>query len=331
MALTRRSFSKALFCHLPLAIGAFSIKPRLLEASQPVSKPTSIGFYPYGGVGHGEFSGSTGGSPLGLNTWSLRALKHDQAIPAILRVMQETGLRNCQLLFSHAEPEEFDPDFAAMLSAYGRTPTQQERDEQKRKSEARTSWRLSVSMSYFEALRTRFEQQGLRIRSYGSPFGTSAEEVDRVFLMAKTLGATVVNGRLPEARTDIVAAAARRHGLFAGIQVSDPRILAEQLRASPQLRADPDLGDLTKAGVSALQFIKDHLESISSIDLKDAITNGGSVPFGTGDAHIREVLEFLSRKNSPIELYIDCDYPGTGSSTDEVNRCVRYVREVIST
>jgi hypothetical protein len=310
MDLTRRSFSKALFCHLPLVTGFVSLKPRFLLA-QPGSKPAALA--------------------LGLNTWSFRFLKRDEAIPAILKVMKENGLQNCQLLFSHAEPEEFDPDFAAMLTAHGTAPTQQERDAQKRKTEARTAWRLSVPMSYFEAIRDRFEQQGLRIRSYGSPFGDTAEEIDRVFLMAKTLGATVVNGRLPEAKTDVVAAAALRHGMLAGIQVSDLQVLERQLRASPQLRADPDLGDLTKEGVSALDFVKERFENISSIDLKDAIPHGASVPFGMGDAKMSDVLEFLARRKSSMEIYIDCDYPGTGSSPEEIKRCVQYVRKVTGT
>ncbi len=265
---------------------------------------------------------------LGLNTWSLRELKHDQAIPAILRVMKETGMRKCQLLFSHAEPAEFDPDFASMLRPAAKAPTPQERDEQQRRSEARTAWRLSVPMTYFEALRTRFEQQGLTIRGYAAPMSGSAEEIDRLFLMAKTMGAAVVDGRLPEAQTEIVAGAAERHGLLVGIQVSDQRVLAQQLRASPRLRADPDLGDLTKAGVSALEFVKEHIDRISSIDLKDAVHGGGSVPFGTGEANMQQVLEFLVRAHSQVERYIDCDYPGTGTSTDEVKRCVGYVRGV---
>jgi sugar phosphate isomerase/epimerase len=314
MAFSRRKFSKALLSNLPLAMGAFSLlKPGLLAAFAPVD----------------AFAAPTGAPPLGLNTWSLRALKHDQAIPTILRVMQETGMRNCQLLFSHAEPEEFDPDFASMFSAAAKPPTAQQREEQKRKSEARAAWRLSVPMTYFEALRAQFEQRGLTIRAYATPLGSSAEEIDRVFLMAKTMGAAVVITRLSEAQTDLVAAAALRHGLLVGIQFSDQRILEQQLRASSRLRADPDTGDLTKAGVSALEFIKKHLDSISSIDLKDAMTGGGSVPFGTGDAHMKQVLEFLVSVHSQVELYIDCDYPGTGSSTDEVKRCVRYVREVI--
>lgn len=332
MAFSRRTFSKALLSNLPIATGACSlIKPSLLTAFASLDMLTSFGATPLSGtVAHGALAVPSGGPTLGLNTWSLRALKHHQAIPAILRVMKETGLRNCQLLFSHAEPEEFDPDFSSIGRADGKAPAPQERDEKKRKSDARTAWRLSVPMTYFESLRLQFEQRGLTIRAYATPLGSSAEEIDRVLLMAKTMGAVAVNTRLPEAQTDVVAAAAVRHGLFVGIQVADVRVLALQLRASPQLRADPDLGDLTKAGLSALEFIKEHLDSISSIDLKDAVPGGGSVPFGTGDAHMQQALEFLVRARSRVELYVDCDYPGTGSSTDEVKRCVGYARGVMN-
>jgi L-ribulose-5-phosphate 3-epimerase UlaE len=117
--------------------------------------------------------------------------------------------------------------------------------------------------------------------------------------------------------------------LLVGIQVGDLRLLEQQLRTSSRFRANPDIGDLTKAGVPALDFIKEHLDSIASIDLKDAVRGGASVPFGTGEAHMREVLEFLMRARSRAGLYIDCDYPGTGSSTDEVESCVSYIRGVM--
>ncbi len=277
-------------------------------------------------MGRRAFAALPGAPSLGLNTWSLRALKHDRAIHVILNAMKETGLRHCQLLFSHAAPEEFDPDFSAIGSAAARPPTPQEQDEQRCKSEARTAWHLSVPMAYFEALRAKFTQQGLMIRAYSTPLGRSAEEIDRVFLMAKIMGASVITTRLSEAQTDLAASAAQRHGLLVGIQVSNQRLLAQQLRVSPRLRADPDIGDLTKQGVSALDFVKEHIRSISSIDLKDAVAGGDSVPFGTGDAQMQRVLKFLVGAHSRAELYIDCDYPGTGSSTDEVKRCLRYVR-----
>ena len=99
-----------------------------------------------------------------------------------------------------------------MFSSAGKAPSQQERDEQKRNPRARTAWRLSVPMTYFEALRSQFDQRGLTIRAYAAPFGCGLS----------------------------------------------------------QMRADPNLGDLTKTGVSALDFVKSNLANISSIDLKDA-------------------------------------------------------------
>lgn len=269
---------------------------------------------------------AAGGPALGLNTWSLRELNHDEAIPAILRVMQQAGLKECQLLSSHAEPAEFDPDFASLMKAGAAPRTSQQKEKQTRMDQARSAWRLSVPMSYFEGLRAQFRSRGLTIRAYSTPVPASAEEINRVFLMAKTMGATQVNTRLAESQTDVVAAAAMRHGIFVGIQVVDTRVLAQQLRASSQLVADPDIGDLTKAGVSALDFVKEHLDRISSIDLKDAAWKGGSVPFGSGDAHMQQVLEFIKRAHSRCTAYIDCDYPGTGRSTEEVERCVTYAR-----
>ena len=271
------------------------------------------------------FAAPSGTPPLGLNTWSLRALKHSQAIPAILRVMTETGMRDCQLLFNHAEPDEFDPDFGSL----GKPHTAEELDEQKRRSAARTAWRLSVPMTYFEAVRRQFEQHGLAIPVYFAPLGSNAEENDRLFLMAKTLGAHLLITRLAEPQTDLVAAAAARHRMTVGLQVSDLPLLERQLRASPWFRADPDIGDLTKAGVSALDFVRDHLESISSMDLKDALSHGASVPFGTGDVHMQQIIEFIVHARSGIPLYIDCDYPGTGTSIEEIERCARLVRAAL--
>ncbi len=50
------------------------------------------------------------------------------------------------------------------------------------------------------------------------------------------------------------------------------------------------------------------------------------LPFGEGDAQMKEVLQFLKSKSAAITVYIDSDYPGTGKSTDEIVKCVSYVR-----
>ena len=275
--------------------------------------------------------GLAGGMPgLGLNTWSLRSLTHDEAIPVIIAVMRRTGMTDCQLLFSHAEPAQFDPGFASLGPKGAPAPTPQEAEAAKQKAQARTAWRKSVPLSYFTALRGQFERNGLRICAYAAPVGGTAPEVDRTLLMAKSLGASVVNTRLAEGQTDLVAAAAARHRIQIGLQGTDVPLLTRQLQTSSWLRADPDIGDLTRAGIDAPEFIRQHLASLVSVDLKDTLPGGGSVPFGTGAAHMPEVLQILTRARSPVTAYIDCDYPGTGRSEAEVETCVRYARSLMA-
>jgi sugar phosphate isomerase/epimerase len=288
-----------------------------------------------GGLGATVLSGALGrrayGKPanfpgLGLNTWSLRYLTHDEVMPVIFAAMKQSGVTDCQLLYSHAEPSQFDPGFGA---PHVGVPTPEQAAQAERKAAARNEWRRSVPLSYFEAIRRQFQQQGFRITAYIGPLPEDPAEVDRTLQIAKALGATLVNGRVKESQTDVVAAATQRHGVQVGIQVTDVKLLPQQLRASSWLRADPDIGDLTKAGVDALAFVREYRESIAAVDLKDAIFGGNSVPFGEGQSHMREVVETFKAARSPIDVYIDCDYPGTGRSADEIVRCARYVRGVM--
>jgi len=267
---------------------------------------------------------------LGLNTWSLRALSRDEAIPVIIQAMKQSRLHDCQILFSHVEPTKFNPVFpVGILSAPKWSPTPRQREEQKQTATALTDWRLSVPMNYFENIRSAFEKQGLRIKAYAVRLGTLEAEIDRQFLMAKTLGADSVIARIPEPRTSLVAAAAEKHRMIVGLQFSDMKLLVRQLAASKYFRMDPDIGDLTKAKVDALSFVQANYQSMSSIDLKDAMVGGISVPFGEGDSNMKEVLQFLQEKQAPITAYVDCDYAGTGRSTDEIERCVSYTRSII--
>ena len=277
-----------------------------------------------------SFGFAESGPRLGLNTWSLRALSQQEAIPIILQVMKQTKLHDCELLFSHVEPARFNPVFpVGLLSAPRLPPTPQQLEKQKATAAALMEWRLSVPMSYFTSLRSTFEMQGLRIKAYAARLGSSEAEIDRQFLMTKALGADSILVRVPEPLTNLVAAAAEKHRMSVGLQFSDLKALQRQLAASKYFCMDPDIGDLTKAKVNALQFVQANFKSIGSIDLKDAMPGGPSVPFGDGESHMKEVLQFLKEKQVPLTAYIDCDYAGTGRSPEEVDKCVSYAREVL--
>lgn len=274
-----------------------------------------------------SFAASTGHIRLGLNTYSLRTLPHDTAITTILRIMKEQQLEDCELRFAQVEPE-FGPALRPPNPAA--PPTPEELEQRKAATAARTEWRLSAPLSQFENIRSSFHAEGLRIKAYAVTFTDSEAELDRLFLMTKALGAESIIGRVPEAITGKVVAAADKHRLNVGIQFSDIKLLTQQLQASPYMRADPDTGDLTKAKIDALQFIAEHDTKIDSVDLKDAVAGVGSVPFGEGNANLPGVVQHLRKRQLPITAYIDCDYPGTGASAEEVARCVSYIRSVDS-
>lgn len=261
---------------------------------------------------------------LGLNTYSFRTLLGDGSLATIIQFMKKEGLKDCQLYSGHVEPS-YSGLPASTPGAAPATP-----DERKAAvAAARSEWRLSAPLADFEKIRSMFEREGLRIRAYGTSFGSSAAELDKLMSMARALGAETVNGRLPEALTDLVAAAAEKHRLRIGIQVTEVKLVEQQLRVSPLMRADPDTGDLAKLRIDALEFVKNHLTKIDCVDLKDAIAGDGSVAFGDGAAQLKEVLELLSRQPLPITAYVDCDYPGTGQSVEEVSRCVAFARQSV--
>jgi sugar phosphate isomerase/epimerase len=93
---------------------------------------------------------------------------------------------------------------------------------------------------------------------------------------------------------------------------------------------DVDIGDFTRAGHDALQFVKDNYTHLLDVHLKDCKFQGVSVPFGQGDSHMKEVLQFLRDKKLHVRANIDCDYPGTGSSVDEVKKCFDYVKSCLA-
>ena len=270
------------------------------------------------------------GLTLGLNTWSLRALSQEEAIPIIIQAMKQASLQDCQILFTHVEPAKFNPVFpVGVFIPPKSSPTPQQLEEQKATAAALTKWRLSVPMTYFEDVRATFEKQGLRIKSYSARFGSSEAEIDRLFLMAKALGADSIVTRLSPTLTTMVAAAADKHRMIVCLQFSDENELKKQLAASQYFRMDPDIGDLTKAKIDALQFVQTNYSSMVAFDLKDALPGGPSVPFGEGAARMKEVLQFLKGKQAPITAYVDCDYAGTGRSVEEVAKCASYAKAII--
>lgn len=276
------------------------------------------------------------GVHVGMQTFTLRGLSLDQVIAA----MKQVGIGECELWSSHVEPKAAEvPDVA--------------------------KWRATVSLDYFANIRKKFAAAGIEIYSYNPRFGGAAgrgarggsavpnggtsttpppaapppatadaprpvlmtdEEIERLFLMTKALGAKTINSRISADLASRVAQAAERHKMIVGITTDDPDIL----KTSPFYRYDVDTASYLRMGHDPLQFVQDNHDKITDVHLNDTKATGPSVPLGEGDAKIKEILLFLKQKKSPIRALIDSNYPGSETSTDELKKCFDYINRVLA-
>lgn len=243
-----------------------------------------------------------GGVYVGIQTFSLRALPRPGLQAALISALTQVGIGECELFSPHAEPIDAEvPDLR--------------------------QWRLTVSLDHFRGIRRQFNRAGIDIAAYNPRMNTFTDaEIDRTFQFAKALGAKTLNSNLQPPVAARVAPFAEKHKMVVAITQPNAEIFA----MSPYFRLCFDIGDATRAGTDAFKTVRDHYDRLTDIHLKDCTFKGVSVPFGAGDSQMAAVLQFLKAKKSPVRARIDCDYPGTGSSVDEVRKCFDYVKRALA-
>ena len=58
--------------------------------------------------------------------------------------------------------------------------------------------------------------------------------------------------------------------------------------------------------------------------------NGTNQPFGQGDTPIKPVLRLLKQEGYKIPADIEYEYAGSGTSVQEVGKCLDYVRATLT-
>ena len=260
------------------------------------------------------------GVRIGLHTYSLRDLRYEAVVPE----MREVGLGECELWSMQVEPTRSEVVDISNLALQ------------------------LISLDFFTNVREKFNQAGIDIYAYNPTFGgpdrrsggtagkpppsapapITDEEIDRIFQMAKALGAKTINSRVPPELATRIALFAEKYKMVLGIFSLSPD--ADLLAMSKYFRYDFDIGDYTRLGHDALKFVQDNHDQLTDIHLKDCKFKGVSMPFGLGDSHMKEILQFLKKNRSQIRAHIDCDYPGTGTSGEEIQKCYDYVKECLA-
>ncbi len=279
------------------------------------------------------------GVQLGVQSYSFRDLPIDQAIQA----MVTDGLGDCELFSPHIEEGGSEAPDSELHPAGGKKLTHEERAAaSKAHSEKLRKWRLTVPLDYFAGVRKKFDDAGINLYAYNLTLDQDAsdEEIDRSFEMTKALGVGIMTSSttLPVARR--MAPFAEKHKMIVAFhghsntkdpnQFATPESFAKALAMSKQYRINLDIGHFTAAGYDAVDYITKNHDSIVLLHLKDRKKNDGpNVPWGEGDTPIKQVLLLLKQKHYPIPAFIEYEYKGTGTSTEEVAKCYQYCKDAL--
>jgi len=283
-----------------------------------------------------------GGVRVGVQTFSFRALDRrgdgDGDLTAVVaRAVADAGLGECELFAPHAEPR-----FGPPAPLGGIAPAELQ-PALARGRDALRQWRLSTSLDHFRTIRRTFEAAGVAIYAYNLSINDSFSdaEIDRAFEMARAVGASVLSSSSTLSVTRRVAPFAERHGVtFAvhnGVRVGDPDAagstasLDAATQISPRVRLNFDIGHYTAANLDPVAFLRDRLDRITHLHVKDRRRNNGEhVAWDTGDTPIREVLALLKARRAPVVAMIEYEYAGARSPVEEVRACYDYIRKSLA-
>ncbi len=263
------------------------------------------------------------GVQIGAQSYSFR----DRPLDGAIQGMAAVGLGSVELWQGHLEPRQ---DGRRM-------------DEAARKSarEELRNWRVTTPLATFHEIGEKFGAAGIEVYAYNYSFRDdfTESEMDRGFEMAKALGAKVLTASSNQKTVPRIDAFARKHKMRVGLHNHsriDPNEFATgadlekaMAASSEYICTNLDIGHFTAANQDSVEFIKKHHDRIVTLHIKDRKRDQGpAVPFGTGDAPIKAVLNLLSRNAWPIPSNIEYEYEGKDTA-EEVKACLAYCRRAL--
>jgi sugar phosphate isomerase/epimerase len=230
--------------------------------------------------------------------------------------MAEAGLGLCELWQGHLEPRS------------GR--------------EAQQKWRTTVPMDFFREVRKKFDDAGIELYAYNYSFRPefTDEEVARGFEMAKALGVSRITASStvpmakridPFASKAQIVVAMHNHSVDKPGEFATAQSLLDAMAGnSKYIGVNLDIGHFTGANQDPVAFLKEHHARIVTLHIKDMKRNvGPAVPFGEGDAPIKEVLQLLKKNRYNIPANIEYEYKGA-DTVAEVKKCFEYCKKALA-
>lgn len=212
--------------------------------------------------------------------------------------------------------------------------------------EATREWRLGVSLDEIRAIRLKLDNAGIDVFAYNIAINDTFtdSELDRVFRIAKILGARAVNSASTLPVVPRLAEMAAQHNLRVGLHPSfgaaaDVAIgtgesYRKALAVSPRIGANPDLNGWRVWGTEPLAFIRELSGRMTTMHTHDSKATGPrpvAVPFGEGDNPIREVLRMMQKERMGFVAMIERTYnlPEGADNIAEQRKCLAYCRAAL--
>jgi sugar phosphate isomerase/epimerase len=289
------------------------------------------------------------GVRLGTITYSFRDLPRTPGrdnVDDIIRAVTECGIGEIELYSPNIEPAPASAAKpAASGPAYGvakgaRAPlTPEQIEARKAEREALRRWRIETPASYYEGVRKKLDAAGIGLFAYTLGFNAdfTDDEIEAGFLQAKALGVDLIASSTTVSMTERFAPFADKHKIRVAVhnyanvkdpnQFGSPESFAKALAMSKYIRLNLDIGHFTAANYDAVAYIKENHEMITHLHVKDRRTKDGvNEPFGDGDTPIKPVMVLLRDSKYPIRAFVEYEYPGMGTSVEEVKKCLDYLR-----
>jgi len=277
-----------------------------------------------------------GGVRLGVQTYSFRELPRpddgDQ-IDAVIDAMKQCGLSECELFAPQVEPR-FGPQGGGRR---GGTP------EARRKArEDLRAWRIGTPIDHFRGVKKKFDAAGIAVYAYNYSFNADMTdaEIDRGFEMTRALGASIITASTTLSTAKRVVPFAEKHKMVVAMhghsnrsdpnEFCTPESFAAAMQLSKYFKINLDIGHFTAADFDAVAYIREHHADITNLHLKDRKKHeGDNLPWGQGETPIREVLLMLKKERWPIPAYIEYEYRGAGTPTEEVQKCFQFAKQIL--
>jgi len=253
------------------------------------------------------------GIQIGAQSYSFR----DRPLDAMIAAFVEVGLSECELWQGHLEPKGVN-------------------------REAMRTWRTSTPLDFFKDVKKKFDDAGIQIYAYNYSFRDdfSDEEIARGFDMAKAMGAKVItaSATVPVAkRVDAFASKAKmmvgmhNHSVDKPGEFATPKSFLDAMAGnSKYIAINLDIGHFAGANFDPVPFLKEHHDKIVTLHIKDMKKDKGpAVPFGEGDARVKDVMQMLKENRWKFPANIEYEYKGA-DSVAEVKRCYEFCKAALA-